>query len=104
MQDRDELMSDVLLWTLTHGRAKAGRPAQTYIQQRCEDTGCSLEDLPEAMNDRGKWLPARHDDDDDDMYEKTLYRFKFSRESKLATVVETPTARPPASYHKNYSS
>ena len=26
-----------------------------YIQQLCEDTGCSPEDLPEAMNDREKW-------------------------------------------------
>ena len=51
----DELISDVLLWTPTYGRAKAGQPAQTYIQQLCEDTGCSPEDLPEAMNDREKW-------------------------------------------------
>ena len=43
---RDELISDVLLWTPTYGRAKARRPAQTYIQQLCEDTGCSSEDLP----------------------------------------------------------
>ena len=54
-RSRDELISDVLLWTPTHGRAKAGRPARTYIQQLCEDTGCCLEDLPEAMNDREKW-------------------------------------------------
>ena len=27
----------------------------TYIQQLCEDMGCSPEDLPEAMNDREKW-------------------------------------------------
>ena len=41
----------------TYGRAKAGRPATfvTYIQQLCEGTGCSPEDLPEAMNDREKW-------------------------------------------------
>ena len=52
---RDELISDVLLWTRTYGRAKAGRPARTYIQQLCEDTGCSPDDLPEAMNDREKW-------------------------------------------------
>ena len=52
---RDELISDVLLWTPTYGRAKAGRSARTYIQQLCEDTGCSPEDLPEAMNDREKW-------------------------------------------------
>ena len=51
---RDELISDVLLWTPTHGRAKAGRPARTYIQQLCEDMGCCPEDLPEAMNDREK--------------------------------------------------
>ena len=44
-----------ILWTPTYGRAKAGRPAPTYIQQLCEDTGCNPEDLPEAMNDREKW-------------------------------------------------
>ena len=54
-RSRDELISDVLLWTPTHGRAKAGRPARTYIQQLYEDTGCCLEDLLEAMNDREKW-------------------------------------------------
>ena len=54
-RSRDELISDVLLWTPTYGRAKAGRPARTYIQQLCEDTGCGPEDLPEAMNDREKW-------------------------------------------------
>ena len=54
-RSRDELISDVLLWTPTYVRAKAGRPARTYIQQLCEDTGCSPEDLPEAMNDREKW-------------------------------------------------
>ena len=25
------------------------------FQQLCEDTGCSPEDLPEAINDREKW-------------------------------------------------
>ena len=54
-RSRDELISNVLLWTPTHGHAKAGRPARTYIQQLCEDTGCCPEDLPEAMNDREKW-------------------------------------------------
>ena len=43
------------LMTPTYGRAKAGRPARTYIQQLCEDTGCRPEDLLEAMNDREKW-------------------------------------------------
>ena len=54
-RSRDELISDVLLWTHTYGQAKAGRPARTYIQQLCEDTGCRPEDLPGAMNNREKW-------------------------------------------------
>ena len=54
-RSKDELISDVLQWTPTYGCAKAGRPARTYIQQLCEDTGCNPEDLPEAMNDREKW-------------------------------------------------
>ena len=54
-RSRDELITDVLLWTPSHGRTKAGRPARTYIQQLCANTGCSLEDLPEAMDDREGW-------------------------------------------------
>ena len=54
-RSRDELISDVLLWIPTYGRAKAGRPVRTYIQQLCEDTRCSPEDLPEVMNDRERW-------------------------------------------------
>ena len=45
----------VLLWTPRHRRAKAGRPARTYIQQLCEDTGCCPEDLTRVMNDREEW-------------------------------------------------
>ena len=33
LRSRDELISDVLLWTTTYGWTKAGRPARTYIQQ-----------------------------------------------------------------------
>ena len=54
-RSRDELISDVLLWIPSHGRAKAGRLARTYIQQLCEDMGCSPEDQPEVMNDREEW-------------------------------------------------
>ena len=54
-RSRDELIRDVFLWTPTHGGAKAGRPARTYIQQVCEDMGWCPEDLPRAMNDREEW-------------------------------------------------
>ena len=52
---KDELESDVLLWTPTYGQSKAGRPARTYIQLLCDDTGYNPEDLPEAVNDRETW-------------------------------------------------
>ena len=83
-RSRGELIRDVLLWTPTYGCAKAGRPARTYIQQLCEDTGCCPENLPRAMNDSEEWreresglsvLPARYDDDDDDD-DDTLYSLR----------------------------
>ena len=45
-RSRDELISDVLLWTSSYGLAKAGRPARTYIQQLCGDMGFSPEEMP----------------------------------------------------------
>ena len=54
-RSKDKLISDVLQWTPAYSQAKAGQPAWTYIQQLCEDTGCSPEDQPEAMNDKEKW-------------------------------------------------
>ena len=54
-RSKDEIVSDVLLWTPTYGQSKAGRPARTFIQQLCDDTGCNLEDLPKEMNDREMW-------------------------------------------------
>ena len=52
---KDEIVSGVLLWTPGYGQSKAGRPARTFIQQLCDDTGCNPEDLPKAMNDRETW-------------------------------------------------
>ena len=54
-RSKDEIVSDVLLWTPTYCQSKAWRPARTYIQQLYDDTGCNPEDLPEAMNDRETW-------------------------------------------------
>ena len=65
--DKPDMQDTAALRTPTYGRVKAGRPARTYIQQLCEDTGCSPENLPEAMNDREKgregqgYLCLRHD-------------------------------------------
>ena len=55
-RSRDELISDVLLWIPSYGRAKSGRPARTYIQQLYADTGCTPEDQPEEMGNREGWV------------------------------------------------
>ena len=54
-RSKDEIVSDVFLWTPAYDQSKAERPARTYIQQLCDDTGSNPEDLPEAMNDRETW-------------------------------------------------
>ena len=73
-RSKDQIVSDVLLWTPAYSQSKAGRPARTYIQQLCDDTGCNPEDLAKAMNDRETWrergfgismLAVRHDDGDE---------------------------------------
>ena len=54
-RNKDEIVSDVLLWTPAYGQSKAVRPARKFIQQLSDDTGCNPEDLPKAMNDRETW-------------------------------------------------
>ena len=63
---RDELIRDVLLWTPTHGRAKSGRPARTYIQQLCEDTGRWTIGRSGERGTGISVLLARYEIDDDD--------------------------------------
>ena len=71
-RSKDELISDVLLWTPAYGRAKSGRPARTYIQQLYGIRDVALKTC------QGRWmigrsgervsgisvLASRHDDDD----------------------------------------
>ena len=67
-------------------QAKAGQPARTYIQQLCAYTGCSLENLPEAMDNRKEWhervieihAVAHDDDDDDDCYVSLTIQLNIS--------------------------
>ena len=79
-RSKDKLIRDIVLWTPSHGRAKVGRLARTYLQQLCTDTGCTWKISRErwTIEMGGKRRPgrsvlaARHDDDDDDMYGKDL--------------------------------
>ena len=51
----DELISDILPWIPSHRQAKVGWAAWTYLQQLCDDWGCSLEYLLVAMDNRDGW-------------------------------------------------
>ena len=69
-RSKDELISDVLLWTPTYGRAKRGQPAYiSYV--RIRDVAlktCQGRWMIGRSGERGSGisvLAARHDDDDD---------------------------------------
>ena len=36
-----------------------GRPTRTYLHQLCEYSGCSLEELPGATDDRNGWREGK---------------------------------------------
>ena len=46
---------DVLQWVFTGWPACASRSARTCLNQVCADTGYSLEELPETMDERDGW-------------------------------------------------
>ena len=54
-RSKEELISNFLLWTLTHGHSSVGRPARIYMHQFCVDTECCLEDLPRVMDEWDGW-------------------------------------------------
>ena len=64
-RSKDKLISDVLLWTPSHGLPKSGWPGGSYIQQLCEDTGYSPKDLPEAMSERASGISVLMAQDDE---------------------------------------
>ena len=54
-RSKDNLISNALLWTPSHRRANVRWLAETYLRQLCVNTGCSLEDLSEVMENRNEW-------------------------------------------------
>ena len=56
-RSKDELISDILLWTIAHKSNNVGQPARN-LSQRCADAGCSLEELAEAMDYSVTWYPT----------------------------------------------
>ena len=54
-RNKNELASDVLLWTPTQGKQKPGRPERSYIDQLADDTGCNPQELDNAMSNKEDW-------------------------------------------------
>ena len=73
-RSKDELISDVLLWTPAYGQAKAGRPARTSYNSYVRIRDVALKTCPKQWmigrsGVRGSGisvLAAQHDEDDDD--------------------------------------
>ena len=82
-RSRDELISDVLLWTPSHGREKAGQPARTYIERRRVPLKtCRKRWTIGRGGERGSEISvliARQDDDDDDFFNM---KFKINEKSQ----------------------
>ena len=73
LRSRDDLISGVLLWTPTYGRAKAGRHTRTYSNfMKIRDVALKTYQRRWTIGKSGEIgsgisvLAARHDDDDDD--------------------------------------
>ena len=85
-RNKDELRSDVLLWTPLHEIANIWRPARTYLQQLCADTECSLKTCRERWTEEtgcervsGRSVLAawHHDDDIKSIINKTMIRVDY---------------------------
>ena len=67
-RSKDKLISNVLLWTPTHGHTSIGLPAKTSIHQLCGGIECCLENEPRGMAGKGELresmlLVCFHDDE-----------------------------------------
>ena len=66
---RDKLISNILLWTLTHGHTSVGWAAKTYIHQLYSDTRWNLAGMRTnrdgwQVSVQAEWLDDYNDDDD----------------------------------------
>jgi len=54
-RNKNEIISDTLLWKPSHGYNSVGRPMKTFVDQIMSDTGLTIEELPTAMTNRNEW-------------------------------------------------
>ena len=54
-RSKNELVSDVLLWTPKHGQRSRGSPAKTFVYKMVEYTKFEVEELINLMENRNEW-------------------------------------------------
>ena len=87
LRSKDELISDVLLWPLSHGHSSVGWPTRTYLQQLCMDMGCSREDLQEIASDQSSRLMIEDDRDEWRKRERERESGKSVRTARLMMMI-----------------
>ena len=53
---RDETVTNVILWKPNHGYRRPGRPKLDYVTLLTQDTGLTNEELRTAMSNRELWI------------------------------------------------
>ena len=54
-RSKNEPVSKTVLWTPKHGARRRGKPATSYRDTLCKDTGLEVSELGTAMEDRSTW-------------------------------------------------
>ena len=54
-RSKDQVVSDLILWTPNHSKAKVGCPSETFTKQLTGNADCQFEHLTRAMEDREYW-------------------------------------------------
>ena len=54
-RSKNEPVSKTVLWTPKHGARRRGKPATSYRDTLCKDTGLEVSELGTAMEDRSIW-------------------------------------------------
>ena len=61
VRHKEEIASQVVLWTSNEGKRKSGRPSTTFIDTMLDDSGMnSTQEIQTVMMDRKLWKDIIH--------------------------------------------
>ena len=83
LESKDKIISDVLLWTPTHGHTSVGQVANTDIYQIYVDTWRHLGNISRAMADREGWRKKEREREKERDSERESKASKLSESSMM---------------------